>query len=76
MPFVLHASLAAFLDIIIGSEMGPEAFAYIDYVVLGDTFEAHLKNLKEVFHRLRNVKDLKPFQSKCIDIINSRCCLR
>ncbi|XP_045482795.1 uncharacterized protein LOC123686605 [Harmonia axyridis] len=68
MPFGLHASPATFqrfLDTIIGPEMEPKAFAYLDdIVVLGETFEEHLENLQEVFQRLREAK-LRLNPDKC-----------
>lgn len=57
MPFGLHSAPATFqrlLDSIIGPDLEPHAFAYLDdIIVLGETFEGHLENLREVFRRLR-----------------------
>lgn len=57
MPFGLHAAPATFqklLDSIIGPEMEPYAFAYLDdIIVVSATFEEHLEHLREVFKRLR-----------------------
>ncbi|KAM8703120.1 hypothetical protein ACLKA7_007831 [Drosophila subpalustris] len=55
MPFGLHAAPATFqraLDRVIGPEMLPHAFAYLDDII-GKTLEEHMANLKEVFRRLR-----------------------
>lgn len=58
MPFGLHSAPATFqraLDSVIGPEMDPHAFAYLDdIIVIGKTFEEHLRNLREVFRRLRS----------------------
>ena len=55
--FGLHSAPATFqraLDRVIGPDMEPYAFAYLDDVIMiGKTFGKHLKNLKEVFRRLR-----------------------
>ena len=60
MPFGLHSAPATFqrlLDRIIGPDMEPRAFAYLDdIIILGKTFEEHLDNLREVFRRLRHAK--------------------
>lgn len=57
MPFGLHSAPATFqrlMDRIIGPELDPYCFAYLDdIIVLGDTFEEHLENLREVFRRIR-----------------------
>ncbi|XP_067634016.1 uncharacterized protein [Eurosta solidaginis] len=57
MPFGLHSALAMFqraLDQVIGPEMEPHAFAYIDeIIVIGSTFEEHIQNLREVLLRLQ-----------------------
>lgn len=59
MPFGLHSALATFqraLDSVIGPEMEPHAFAYLDYIiVIGTSLEKHVRNLREVFRRLREV---------------------
>lgn len=58
MPFGLHTAPATFqrlLDTIIGPEFEPNAFAYLDdLVVVSKTFSEHLQLLKEVFNRLRH----------------------
>ncbi|XP_018578275.1 uncharacterized protein LOC108916491 [Anoplophora glabripennis] len=68
MPFGLHSAPATFqrlLDRIIGPEMEPYAFAYLDdIIVLGETFEEHLDNLREVFRRLR-MANLQLNPDKC-----------
>ncbi|KAL7723550.1 hypothetical protein ACLKA6_003089 [Drosophila palustris] len=52
MPFGLHSAPATFqraLDRVIGPEMLPNAFAYLDdIIVIGKTLEEHMANLKEV----------------------------
>ncbi|KAL7726077.1 hypothetical protein ACLKA6_010124 [Drosophila palustris] len=57
MPFGLHSAPATFqraLDRVIGPEMLPHAFAYLDdIIVIGKTLEEHKNNVKEVFRRLR-----------------------
>ncbi|KAL7730616.1 hypothetical protein ACLKA6_000607 [Drosophila palustris] len=57
MPFGLHSAPATFqraLDGVIGPEMEPHAFAYLDdIIVIGATLEEHAKNLREVLKRLR-----------------------
>ena len=68
MPFGLHSAPATFqraLDRIIGPEMEPYAFAYLDdIVVVGSTFEEHARNLKEVLRRLKEA-NLKLNVDKC-----------
>lgn len=68
MPFGLTSAPATFqrtLDRVIGAEMEPHAFAYLDdIVVLGKTLEDHMQNLKEVFRRLR-AANLKINENKC-----------
>jgi len=68
MPFGLHSACATFqraLDTVIGSEMEPHAFAYLDdIVVIGSTKEQHIANLREVFRRLR-AANLKLNRKKC-----------
>ncbi|KAL7725468.1 hypothetical protein ACLKA6_017759 [Drosophila palustris] len=68
MPFGLHAAPATFqraLDRVIGPEMLPHAFAYLDdIIVIGKTLEEHMANLKEVFRRLR-AANLKINVDKC-----------
>ncbi|KAL7724489.1 hypothetical protein ACLKA6_007318 [Drosophila palustris] len=68
MPFGLHSACATFqraLDTVIGPEMEPHAFAYLDdIVVIGATKEQHVENLREVFRRLR-AANLKLNRKKC-----------
>ena len=68
MPFGLHSTPVTFqraLDRVIGPDMKAYAFAYLDdIIVIGKTFDVHLKNLKEVFRRLRAAK-LKINIDKC-----------
>ena len=68
MPFGLHSAPATFqrlMDKIIGPEMDPYCFSYLDdIIVLGENFEDHLKNLENVFHRLR-AANLKVNPDKC-----------
>jgi transposase InsO family protein len=57
MPFGLHSAPATFqrlLDMVIGPEFEPHAFAYLDDIVLvSKTFKEHLELLRKVFGRLR-----------------------
>ncbi|KAH8294578.1 hypothetical protein KR054_009968, partial [Drosophila jambulina] len=57
MPFGLHSAPATFqraLDTVIGPDMEPHAFAYLDdIIVIGATLEEHVQNLRDVFRRLR-----------------------
>ncbi|XP_043867353.1 uncharacterized protein LOC122757852 [Drosophila mojavensis] len=60
MTFGLHSAPAIFqraldtLDQVIGPEMMPHAFAYLDdIIVIGRTRQEHMNNLREVFRRLR-----------------------
>jgi transposase len=68
MPFGLHSAPATFqraLDQVIGPEMEPHAFAYLDdIIVVGKTLQEHMENLKEVFRRLR-AANLKINKDKC-----------
>ncbi|KAL7724320.1 hypothetical protein ACLKA6_017501 [Drosophila palustris] len=68
MPFGLHAAPATFqraLDRVIGPEMLPHAFAYMDdIIVIGKTLEEHMANLREVFRRLR-AENLRINIEKC-----------
>lgn len=68
MPFGLHAAPATFqrlLDRVIGPELEPRAFAYLDDLVLATpTFEEHLELLRDVFQRLREA-NLKINPEKC-----------
>lgn len=51
MPFGLHSAPATFqraLDTVIGPDMEPYAFAYLDdIIVIGETLEKHLTHLKK-----------------------------
>ncbi|XP_068158177.1 uncharacterized protein [Drosophila tropicalis] len=59
-PIVLRA-----LDSVIGPEMEPHAFAYLDdIIVIGKTLEEHLSHLLEVFRRLREA-NLRINRDKC-----------
>lgn len=57
MPFGLHNAPATWmrlLDSILGHDLQPNCFAYLDdVIVVTETFEQHLKVLDEVFRRLR-----------------------
>lgn len=68
MPFGLHSAPATFqrlLDTIITPEYDPHAFAYLDdIVVVSQTFDEHLKLLKEIFSKLREA-GLKINPEKC-----------
>lgn len=68
MPFGLHSAPATFqrlLDQIIGPELEPRAFAYLDDLILiSATFEEHLALLEDVFERLRSA-GLKLNKEKC-----------
>jgi len=68
MPFGLHSAPATFqrlLDSIIGPELEPCAFAYLDdIIVLGSSFDEHLQNLKMVFQKLRQA-NLRINPDKC-----------
>ncbi|TDG38304.1 hypothetical protein AWZ03_015274, partial [Drosophila navojoa] len=68
MPFGLHSAGATFqraLYTVIGPEMEPHAFAYLDdIVVIGASKEEHTANLREVFRRLR-AANLKVNRKKC-----------
>jgi len=68
MPFGLYSASATFqraLDSVIGADMEPFAFAYLDdIIVIGATEEQHLANLGEVFRRLRRA-NLKVNPKKC-----------
>lgn len=60
MPFGLHSAPATFqraLDTIIGPDLHPLAFVYLnDIIFLGRTFEEHLRTLEEVFRRLEKAE--------------------
>ena len=68
MPIGLHSAPATFqrlLDSVIGPDLEPRAFAYLDdIIVLGRTFEEHLQNLREVLHRLQ-AANLRINPEKC-----------
>lgn len=68
LPFGLHSAPATFqrlLDNIIGPDLEPKAFAYLDdIIVLGKTFDEHLELLEKVFNKLRNA-GLKLNPEKC-----------
>lgn len=68
MPFGLHSAPATFqraLDQVIGPEMEPHAFAYLDdIIVIGRTLGEHMANLHEVFRRLRKA-NLRINPEKC-----------
>ncbi|KAI8117109.1 Retrovirus-related Pol polyprotein from transposon 17.6 [Lucilia cuprina] len=64
----LHSAPETFqraLDQVIGPEMEPHAFAYLDdIIVIRTTFQEHIENLKKVFERLR-AANLKINPEKC-----------
>lgn len=68
MPFGLHSAGATFqrlLDKVVGPELEPRAFAYLDdLVMISETFEEHLDLLCEVLGRLRKA-GLKLNVEKC-----------
>lgn len=69
MPFGLHAAPATFqrlLDSIIGPELEPNAFCYLDdIIIVSSTFDDHLEHLNMVFQRLVNAGlQLQP--EKCV----------
>lgn len=68
MPFGLHSAPATFqrlLDRVIGPELEPNAFAYLDdIVIVSSTFQEHINLLTDVFHRLRQA-GLALNPSKC-----------
>ncbi|RLU15365.1 hypothetical protein DMN91_012359 [Ooceraea biroi] len=68
MPFGLHSAPATFqrlLDQVLGPELEPEAFVYLDDIVICTrTFHRHLVVLREVFCRLREIK-LRLNNDKC-----------
>ena len=68
MPFVLCNAPATFqhlMDMVLAGLQWTNCLVYLDdVIILGKTFEEHLRNLKEVFQRLREAGlRLKP--SKC-----------
>ncbi|KAL7723629.1 hypothetical protein ACLKA6_003100 [Drosophila palustris] len=68
MPFRLHSAPATFqraLDSVIGPDMEPFAFAYLDDIIVsGATLEEHVHNLGEVLRRLRQA-NLRLNRAKC-----------
>ena len=60
MPFGLYSAHATFQrtsDGVIGPNMEPFAFAYLDnIVVVGKTLEEHVRNLKKVLRHLRQTR--------------------
>nr|XP_041632108.1 uncharacterized protein LOC121502491 [Drosophila kikkawai] len=68
MPFGLHSAPATFqraLDSVIGPDLDPYAFAYLDdIIVIGASLEEHMENLRRVFKRLRKA-NLRINQDKC-----------
>ena len=68
MPFGLHSAPATFqrlMDRILGPELEPFCFAYLDdIIILGETYEDHENNLRQVFQRLR-AANLKVNPEKC-----------
>jgi len=68
MPFGLHSAPATFqrlLDTILGPELEPHVFAYLDDIIIASpSFEEHLRHLTEVFTRLREAR-LRLNPAKC-----------
>lgn len=68
MPFGLHAAPATFqrlLDSVIGPDLEPHAFAYLDDIVVASaTMDEHIRHLQEVFKRLRQA-NLRINPEKC-----------
>ena len=68
MPFGLHSAPATFqrlMDRILGPELEPFCFAYLDdIIILGETYDEHENNLLTVFERLR-AANLKINSAKC-----------
>ncbi|KAM8702411.1 hypothetical protein ACLKA7_007742 [Drosophila subpalustris] len=68
MPFGLHSAPATFqraLDSVIGPDMEPHAFAYLDdIIIIGSSLKEHATNLREVLRRLREA-NLKLNKDKC-----------
>jgi len=68
MPFGLHSAPATFqrlLDTILGPELEPHTFVYLDdIIVISSTMDDHLRHLEEVFRRLREAK-LRVNPDKC-----------
>ncbi|KMQ86825.1 reverse ribonuclease integrase [Lasius niger] len=73
MRFGLHSAPATFqrlLDNVLGPEMEPNVFVYLDdIIVISATFDQHLRLLAEVFHRLRDARlRLNPDKCRfCVD---------
>lgn len=66
MPFGLHSAPATFqrlLDTVLGPELEPTVYLD-DIVVASQTFDDHLRHLREVFRRLRNA-NLRLNPAKC-----------
>ncbi|KAL7727252.1 hypothetical protein ACLKA6_016010 [Drosophila palustris] len=68
MPFGLHSAPATFqraLDSVIGPDMEPYAFAYLDDIIVSRaSLEEHVRNLGEVLRRLRQA-NLRLNRAKC-----------
>ncbi|KAL7723714.1 hypothetical protein ACLKA6_018065 [Drosophila palustris] len=68
MPFGLHSAPATFqraLDCVIGPDMEPYAFAYLDDIIVsGASLEEHVRNLGEVLRILRKA-NLRLNRAKC-----------
>jgi hypothetical protein len=68
MPFGLHSSGATFqrlLDRVIGPELEPHAYVYLDdIIVCSPTFEDHLDHLEVIFQRIRQA-GLRINTAKC-----------
>lgn len=58
MPFGLHSASATFqwtLEKVLGPELGVIAFVYLDdVIVLGNSVEEHLENVRRILKRLRD----------------------
>jgi len=68
MPFGLHPAPATFqrlLDTILGPELEPHVFVYLDdIIIISRTFDKHLELLRETFRRLRDAR-LRLNPEKC-----------
>jgi len=68
MPFELHsapASIQLLLDTVLGLELEPHTFVYLDdIIVISATLDDHLRYLEEVFCRLREAR-LRVNPDKC-----------
>ena len=68
MPFGLHSAPATFqrlMDDIIGSELEPQVFVYLDdIIIVSRSFEKHLAAIREVFRRLQDAR-LRINPDKC-----------